>query len=111
MKKYFEFMAKYYPDGDKDSSFNSYGYSTLAADDSCASRSAATPWTRENVMKQATSLKDVQLDSLAGRASFAKHVGRPIIAFNKQFADDAVGQRRAVGKCFGPILEDAGPAG
>src|SRR5438445_425342 len=27
MKKYFEFMAKYYPDGDKDSSFNSYGYS------------------------------------------------------------------------------------
>ena len=28
MKKYFEFMAKYYPDGDKDSSFNSYGYST-----------------------------------------------------------------------------------
>ena len=26
MKKYFEFMAKYYPDGDKDSSFNSYGY-------------------------------------------------------------------------------------
>ena len=28
MKKYFEFMAKYYPEGDKDSSFNSYGYST-----------------------------------------------------------------------------------
>ncbi len=28
MKKYFEFMAKYYPDGDKDSSFNSYGYLT-----------------------------------------------------------------------------------
>src|SRR5471032_3094471 len=28
MKKYFAFMAKYYPDGDKDSSFNSYGYST-----------------------------------------------------------------------------------
>ena len=28
MKKYFAFMAKYYPDGDKDSSFNAYGYST-----------------------------------------------------------------------------------
>src|SRR3982075_3257283 len=28
MKRYFDFMAKYYPDGDKDSSFNSYGYST-----------------------------------------------------------------------------------
>ena len=28
MKKFFDFMAKYYPDGDKDSSFNTYGYST-----------------------------------------------------------------------------------
>ena len=28
MKKYFDFMAKYYPDGDKDSNFNTYGYST-----------------------------------------------------------------------------------
>src|SRR6266702_468085 len=26
MRKYFEFMAKYYPDGDKDSSLNTYGY-------------------------------------------------------------------------------------
>ena len=28
MKKYFDFMAKYYPEGDKNSSFNTYGYST-----------------------------------------------------------------------------------
>jgi branched-chain amino acid transport system substrate-binding protein len=28
MKKYFAFMGKYYPEGDKDSSFNTYGYST-----------------------------------------------------------------------------------
>src|SRR6202142_1224410 len=28
MKKYFDFMAKYFPDGDKNSSFNTYGYST-----------------------------------------------------------------------------------
>ena len=28
MKRYFEFMAKYYPEGDKNSSFNAYGYST-----------------------------------------------------------------------------------
>ena len=27
MKKYYAFMDKYYPDGDKYSSFNSYGYS------------------------------------------------------------------------------------
>ena len=28
MKRYFEFMAKYYPEGDKNSSFNRYGYGT-----------------------------------------------------------------------------------
>jgi branched-chain amino acid transport system substrate-binding protein len=28
MKQYLEFMAKYYPDGDKDSLFNTYGYIT-----------------------------------------------------------------------------------
>ena len=28
LKKYFDFMAKYYPDGDKDPKFNSYGYAT-----------------------------------------------------------------------------------
>jgi ABC-type branched-subunit amino acid transport system substrate-binding protein len=63
MKKYFAFMAKYYPEGDKDSNFNSYGYSTaqllvqvlkLCGDD----------LTRANVMKQATNLKDVSLDLL-----------------------------------------------
>ncbi len=58
MKKYFEFMAKYYPDGDKDSSFNSYGYSTsqlmIYVLQKCGDN-----LTRENVMKQATSLKNV----------------------------------------------------
>ena len=28
IKRYFDFMAKYYPDGDKDSNFNTYGYAT-----------------------------------------------------------------------------------
>ena len=27
MKRYFAFMEKYYPDGDKNSNFNTYGYS------------------------------------------------------------------------------------
>ncbi len=63
MKRYFEFMAKYYPDGDKDSSFNSYGYMTselmvhvlkMCGDD----------LTRENVMKQAASLKDFAPDTM-----------------------------------------------
>src|SRR6202023_2904431 len=57
MKKYFEFMAKYYPDGDKDSSFNSYPYMTsqwmIHVLQQCGD-----DLTRENVMKQATSLKN-----------------------------------------------------
>src|SRR5256884_435970 len=66
MKKYFEFMAKYYPDGDKDSSFNSYGYSTsqlmIHVLQKCGDN-----LTRENVMKVATSLKNVVIDlSLPG---------------------------------------------
>lgn len=85
MKKYFDFMAKYYPDGDKDSSFNAYGYSTsqlmIHVLQKCGDN-----LTRENVMKQATSLKDVQLDPTRRR---------PIIA-STTVADDAV-QRRALG--------------
>ena len=63
MKKYFEFMAKYYPDGDKDSSFNSYGYMTTQLLIHVL-KQCGDDLTRENVMKQATSLKNVQLDLL-----------------------------------------------
>src|SRR3569833_3837633 len=55
MKRYFEFMAKYYPDGDKDSSFNSYGYSTTQLLIHVL-KACGDNLTRENVMKQATSL-------------------------------------------------------
>jgi len=57
------FMDKYYPDGDKNSSFNTYGYSTaqLLA---MVLRNCGDNLTRENVMKQATSLKNVQVDLL-----------------------------------------------
>ncbi|HWV97192.1 MAG TPA: ABC transporter substrate-binding protein [Xanthobacteraceae bacterium] len=66
MKKYFEFMAKYYPEGDKDSSFNTYGYSTAQLLVHVL-KECGDNLTRENVMKQATSLKNVQLDlSLPG---------------------------------------------
>ena len=63
MKKYFEFMAKYYPDGDKDSSFNSYGYMTTELLIHVL-KACGDNLTRENVMKQATSLKNVKLDLL-----------------------------------------------
>ena len=63
MKKYFEFMAKYYPDGDKDSSFNSYGYSTTQLLIHVL-KACGDNLTRENVMKQAASIKDLQLPML-----------------------------------------------
>jgi branched-chain amino acid transport system substrate-binding protein len=99
-------MAKYYPDGDKDSSFNAYGYSTsqlmihvlkMCGDD----------LTRENVMKQATSLKNVDLD-----------LALPGIRANTSPTDYRVNKQLQMMKfngerweLFGPILEDAGPAG
>jgi branched-chain amino acid transport system substrate-binding protein len=61
MKKYFAFMAKYYPEGDKDSSFNTYGYSTAQLLVHVL-KQCGDELTRENVMKQATNLKGVALD-------------------------------------------------
>ena len=93
MKKYFEFMAKYYPDGDKDSSFNSYGYSTsqlmIHVLQKCGDN-----LTRENVMKQATSLKNVAARSDAAGHRRKHHAGR--LSRQQAVADDAV-QRRALG--------------
>ena len=66
MKKWRAFMDKYYPDGDKNSSFNIYGYSTAQVL-AMVLLNCGDNLTRENVMKQATSLKDVQFDlSLPG---------------------------------------------
>jgi branched-chain amino acid transport system substrate-binding protein len=66
MKKWRAFMDKYYPEGDKNSSFNTYGYGTaelmVKVLEMCGDE-----LTRENVMTQATSLKDVTGDlSLPG---------------------------------------------
>jgi len=106
MKKYFEFMAKYYPDGDKDSSFNAYGYSTsqlmIHVLEKCGDN-----LTRENVMKQATSLKNVVLDlSLPG---IVANTTPDDYRVNKQLQMMRFNGERW--ELFGPILEDAGPAG
>ncbi|MGT2437034.1 ABC transporter substrate-binding protein [Bradyrhizobium betae] len=106
MKRYFDFMAKYYPDGDKDSNFNTYGYSTaqLLAH---VLKQCGDDLTRENVMKQATSLKDVVSDTAL-----------PGIKANTSPTDYRVNKQLQMMKfngerweLFGPILEDAGPAG
>jgi ABC-type branched-subunit amino acid transport system substrate-binding protein len=63
MKKYFAFMAKYYPEGDENSNFNSYGYSTAQLLVRVL-KQCGDDLTRANVMNQAANLKDVSLDLL-----------------------------------------------
>jgi ABC-type branched-subunit amino acid transport system substrate-binding protein len=106
MKHYFDFMAKYYPDGDKNSNFNTYGYSTaqLMAH---VLKQCGDDLTRENVIKQATNLKNVELDlSLPGmKANTTENDYR----VNKQMQMMKFNGERW--ELFGPILEDSGPAG
>jgi branched-chain amino acid transport system substrate-binding protein len=62
-KQWSAFMDKYYPDGDKTSTFTVYGY--LAAQTLVAVlKQSGDNLTRDNVMKQAASLKDLELDML-----------------------------------------------
>ena len=60
MKDWYAFMAKYYPDGDLKDGGNVFGYAaaqTLVQ----VLKQCGDSLTRENVMKQAASLKDLQL--------------------------------------------------
>ncbi len=62
-KDWLAFMDKYFPDGDKTSSFTVYGYSvaqTLVQ----VLKQCGDDLTRENVMKQAANLKDIELGML-----------------------------------------------
>jgi len=106
LKKYFDFMAKYYPDGDKDSNFNTYGYSTAQLLVHVL-KQCGDDLTRENVMKQAASVKD-----------FATDTALPGIKVNTSPTDYRVNKQLQMMKfngerweLFGPILEDSAPAG
>jgi branched-chain amino acid transport system substrate-binding protein len=106
MKKYFDFMAKYYPEGDKNSSFNTYGYSTTQLLIHVL-KQCGDDLTRENVLKQATNLKNVQLD-----------LALPGILGNTTPNDYRVNKQLQMMKfngerweLFGPIIEDVGAAG
>jgi branched-chain amino acid transport system substrate-binding protein len=106
MKRYFDFMAKYFPEGDKNSSFNTYGYSTAQLMVHVL-KQCGDDLTRENVLKQATSLKNVQLD-----------LALPGIVGNTTPNDYRVNKQLQMMKfngerweLFGPILEDGGAAG
>jgi ABC-type branched-subunit amino acid transport system substrate-binding protein len=63
MQRYLAFMEKYYPDGDKYSSLNVYGYITAQLLVQVL-KQCGDDLTRENVLKQATHLSNVELDLL-----------------------------------------------
>ncbi|HVR58444.1 MAG TPA: ABC transporter substrate-binding protein [Pseudolabrys sp.] len=106
LKRYLAFMEKYYPDGDLNSNFNTYGYSAaqLLAH---VLQQCGDDLTRENVMKQATSLKDVAGD-----------LALPGIKVNTSPTDYRVRKQMQMMRfngerweLFGPILEDTSPPG
>jgi branched-chain amino acid transport system substrate-binding protein len=106
MKKFFAFMAKYYPDGDKDSSFNTYGYSTTQLLIQVL-KQCGDNLTRENVMKQAANLKAVQLDlTLPGIVSTTSPTDYRV---NKQLQMMKFDGERWEG--FGPVIEDISTGG
>ncbi len=63
IEDYLAFMKKYYPDGNPLDGFNVYGYSVAQTLIDTLTR-AGNNLTRENVMKQATSIKDLRIDTL-----------------------------------------------
>jgi branched-chain amino acid transport system substrate-binding protein len=63
MKEWLAFMDKYYPGGDKTSSFTTYGYA-VAQTMAQVLKQCGDDLTRENVMKQAASLHDFSVGLL-----------------------------------------------
>ena len=106
LKKYLAFMEKYYPEGDKLNTVNTYGYSTAQLLVQVL-KQCGDNLTRENVMKQAASLKDVVLD--LGLPGMKINTGPNDYRVNKQLQMMKFNGERW--ELFGPILEDAGPAG
>jgi branched-chain amino acid transport system substrate-binding protein len=106
LKKYLDFMAKYFPEGDKMNTVNTYGYSTAQLLVQVL-KQCGDDLTRENVMRQAANLKDVVLD--LGLPGMKINTGPNDYRVNKQLQMMKFNGERW--ELFGPILEDAGPAG
>ena len=99
-KEWIAFMDKYYPDGDKSSSFTAYGYS-VARTMVQVLKQSGDDLTRANVMKQAASLKD-----------FDTGMSLPGIKINTSATDYYPIEHMQMGKFegesfkpFGPILQ------
>jgi ABC-type branched-subunit amino acid transport system substrate-binding protein len=102
MQRYLDFMQKYYPDGDKASSLNVYGYITAQLLVQVL-KQCGDELTRENVLKQASSLHNVELDLLL-----------PGISVTTSPTDYRVNKQLQMVKfdgehwqAFGPIVTDA----
>jgi hypothetical protein len=63
MQRYFAFMEKYFPDGDRNSNLNIYGYITAQLLIEVL-KQCGDDLTRDNLLKQATHLSRVELDLL-----------------------------------------------
>ena len=105
MKRFWSFMDKYYPGGDRMSSFNGYGYSTAQVLVEILKR-CGDDLTRDNVMKQATSLKGVVTDLALPGMSI--NTSPTDYRLNKQLQMMKFDGDRWIG--FGPIIE-AGKSG
>jgi ABC-type branched-subunit amino acid transport system substrate-binding protein len=106
VKAYFAFMDKYYPEGDKLNTVNSYGYATAELLVHIL-RQCGDDLTRENIMKQATSLKN-----------FTGSLSLPGMVTNTSPTDYRINKQMQMMKfngerweLFGPIIEDTGPTG
>ncbi|MCP2216072.1 ABC-type branched-subunit amino acid transport system substrate-binding protein [Bradyrhizobium elkanii] len=104
VKAYFFFMAKYYPDGDKLNTLNVNAYSAAELLVHIL-RQCGDNLTRENVMRQATSIKDY-IPSLALPGTAVSTSGTDY-RINKQMQMMRFNGERW--ELFGPIIEDTGP--
>ncbi len=102
MQRYLDFMQKYYPDGDKASSLNVYGYITAQLLVQVL-KQCGDELTRENVLKQATSLHNVELDLLLPGISVS--TSPTDYRVNKQLQMVKFGGEHW--QAFGPIVTDA----
>ena len=106
LKRYFAFMDKYYPEGDKLNTVNTYGYSTAELLVQILHQ-CGDNLTRENIMRQATNLKN-----------FTASLALPGMTISTSPTDYRINKQMQMMKfngerweLFGPIISDTGPAG
>jgi len=97
VKEWFAFMDKYYPDGDKTSSFPVYGYS-IARTMVQVLQQCGDNLTRENVMRQAANLRD-----------FETGMALPGIKINTSPTDFYPIEQMQMGKFEGETFKPFGP--